>query len=194
VVAVAPVVQTRKTVVSQSSNWSTNIQGSTTGWLTTNARSVQQGNFFTDTDVSRHSTVAVLGSTTATNLGVGVGDSVTIGPTQFQVVGILAQSGGFSFQNGDDLAVVPITTTQDVLTGGNPNSVQRILISAFSSATVGSAYQEANQLLLVTHRVTDPAAADFTIQSQSSFLSTAQQRSACARRSARPRGTCCASS
>jgi putative ABC transport system permease protein len=90
------------------------------------------------------------------------------------VIGILAQSGGQAFQNGDDLAVVPITTAQDELTGGSPNSVQRILLSATSAATVGSAYQEANQLLLNTHHVTSTAGADFSITAQSSFLSTAQ--------------------
>jgi len=61
-----------------------------------------------------------------------------------------------------------------VLTGGNPNSVQRILFSATSSDTVGSAYQEADQLLLATHHVASPASADFTIQAQSQFLSPAQ--------------------
>src|ERR1700716_2502719 len=48
--AVAPVVQTRKSLVSTSSNWSTNIQGSNPDWLVTNARTVSQGRFFTTAD------------------------------------------------------------------------------------------------------------------------------------------------
>src|ERR1700716_42484 len=172
--AVAPVVQTRKSLVSTASNWSTNIQGSNPDWLLTNARTIGQGSFLTAADVSSHAQVAVLGTTTAQNLGVSVGDSITIGPAAFQVIGILAPSGGQAFPNGDDLAVLPITTAQDELTGGNPNSVQRILLSATSSATVGSAYQEASQLLLATHHVSSGANADFSITSQSSFLSTAQ--------------------
>ncbi len=171
--AVAPVVQTRKSLISTSSNWSTSVQGSTPDWLLTNARSVGQGSFFTNTDVASHKQSVVLGTTTAANLGVGIGDSITIGPAAFQVIGILTQSGGLAFQNGDDLAVVPITTAQDELTGGSPNSVQRVLLSATSSATVGSAYQEADQLLLATHHITSAASADFTITSQSSVLSTA---------------------
>jgi putative ABC transport system permease protein len=103
-----------------------------------------------------------------------VGDSVTIGKVSFTVVGILNTVGGQGFQNGDDLAVVPITAAQDVLTGGSPNNVQRILLSATGSGTVGSAYQEADQLLLVTHGISAAASADFTIQANSSFLSTAQ--------------------
>jgi putative ABC transport system permease protein len=171
--AVAPVVQTRKSLVSISSNWSTSVQGSTPDWLITNARTVSQGSFFTNADVASHKQSVVLGTTTATNLGVSIGDSVTIGPAAFQVIGILTQSGGLAFQNGDDLAVVPITTAQDELTGGSPNSVQRVLLSATSSGTVGSAYQEADQLLLATHHINTAANADFTITSQSSVLSTA---------------------
>jgi putative ABC transport system permease protein len=172
--AVAPVVQSRKSLVSAASNWNTTIQGSSPDWLVTNARTMQAGAFFTDADVQRHKQSAVLGVTTAQNLGVTVGDTFAVGSAEFEVVGILAQSGGQAFQNGDDLAVVPITTAQDLITGGSPNGVQRILLSARSSATVGSAYQEANQLLAATHHITDPTAADYTITSQSSFLSTAQ--------------------
>ncbi|TMC47007.1 MAG: FtsX-like permease family protein, partial [Chloroflexi bacterium] len=47
-------------------------------------------------------------------------------------------------------------------------------LSATSADTVGSAYQEANQELLGTHRISDPTAADFVIQNNASFLSTAQ--------------------
>jgi putative ABC transport system permease protein len=172
--AVAPVVQTRKSLVSGSTNWNTNVQGSTPDWLLTNARTVGQGRFFTAADVQSHAQDVVLGITTAQNLGVGVGDSVSIGPASFQVVAILAQSGGQAFQNGDDLAVLPLSTAQDELTGGSPNSVQRVLLSATNGETVGSAYQEATQLLNATHHVTDPANADFSITAQSSFLSTAQ--------------------
>lgn len=172
--AVAPVVQSRQSVVAQTANWSTQIQGSTPGWLVANARTVDSGAFFTTADVTAHSQKVVLGATTAQSLSVQVGDSVTIGKAPFSVIGVLNSTGGQGFQNQDDLAVVPITTAHDVLTGGDPNSVQRILLSATSSDTVGSAYQEANQLLLMTHHVSDPTQADFTIQSQASFLSTAQ--------------------
>ncbi|MEA2684572.1 MAG: putative transport system permease protein [Chloroflexota bacterium] len=172
--AVAPVVQARKTLVSSSSNWSTTVNGSSAGWLVTNARTISSGRFLNATDVQTHADVVVLGVTTAQDLGVGVGDSVAIGSAEYQVIGILTQSGGAAFQNGDDVAVVPITTAQDQITGGDPNAVQRILLSANNSSNVGSAYQEATALLNATHHVTDPAAADFTITSQSSFLSTAQ--------------------
>ncbi len=174
VAAVAPVVEGRASLVSRSSNWTTTVQGSTPDWLSTNARSMGSGAFFDFADVTAHKQVVVLGATTAAELGAAVGDTVDITGIPFQVSGVLASTGGQAFTNGDDLAVMPITTAQDDLVGGSPTSVQRILLSATSSDTVGSAYIEADDLLLQTHHITNPASPDFTIQAQSSLQSTAQ--------------------
>ena len=171
--AVAPVTQGRASIVSSSGNWSTTVSGSTAGWLVTNSRTVGSGEFISANDAATRAQVIVLGSTTASNLGVGVGDLVLVRQIPFEVVGVLAPAGSQGFGNQDDLAVVPITTAQDELFGGSA-SVQRILLSATSPSTIGSAYLEADQILLQTHHVTDPSQADFTITSQTQVLSTAQ--------------------
>jgi putative ABC transport system permease protein len=171
--AVAPVTQGRASLVSSSGNWSTTVSGSTAGWLLTNSRTIGSGTFITTQDVATRGQVIVLGSTTASNLGVGVGDLVLVKQIPFEVIGVLAPAGSQGFGNQDDLAVVPITTAQDGLFGG-AGSVQRILLSATSASTIGSAYLEASQILLQTHHVSDPSQADFTITSQTQVLSTAQ--------------------
>ena len=68
--------------------------------------------------------------------------------------------------------IIPITTQQDLIAG--QGKIQRIVLTSTSAATLGSAYAEANQLLLQTHHITDSTAADFSIVSQSTFISTAQ--------------------
>jgi putative ABC transport system permease protein len=171
--AVAPVTQGRASLVSPSGNWSTTVSGSTAGWLVTNSRTVGTGSFITTNDSATRAQVIVLGSTTASNLAVGVGDLVLVRQIPFEVIGVLAPTGSQGFGNQDDLAVVPITTAQDMLFGGS-GSVQRILLSATSPSTIGSAYLEADQILLQTHHMTDPSLADFTITSQTQVLSTAQ--------------------
>jgi len=171
--AVAPVSQGRVSLVSTSSNWSTTLSGSTPDWLIANARSMSSGTFITSADVSTSAQVIVLGATTASNLGAGVGDLITVKQIPFQVIGILASTGSQGFGNQDDLAVVPLTTAQDELIGG-VGTVQRILLSATSSANLGTAYAEANQILLQTHGITNPSQADFSIASQTQVLSTAQ--------------------
>lgn len=169
--AVAPVSQGRASLVLGSANWSTTVSGSTQGWLITNTRTIGSGTFLNANDVATRTQVIVLGSTTAANLGAGVGDIVLVKQIPFQVIGVLASAGSQGFGSQDDLAVVPITTAQDELFGG---SVQRILLSATSASTIGSAYLEANQILLQTHHLSDPSQADFTITTQTQVLSTAQ--------------------
>jgi putative ABC transport system permease protein len=173
VAAVAPVVAGTATLVSTSSNWSTTVQGSSPGWLTTNARTLSEGAFFTQHQLDKHAQVVVLGATTAAELGVTIGSQVSISGAPFDVVGLLTASGSTGFTNSDDLAVVPITTAQDQITGGSPDSVQRILLSATGTGTIGSAYLEADQLLLQTHHITSTASADFTITSASTLANTA---------------------
>ena len=171
--AVAPVSQGRASLVSPSSNWSTTVSGSTPDWLLANSRSMGSGSFITAADVSTQAQVIVLGSTTASNLGAAVGDLITVKQIPFQVIGILASAGSQGFGNQDDLAVVPLTTAQSELVGG-VGSVQRILLSATSQATLGSAYLEANPVLLQTQRITNPSLADYSITSSTQVLSTAQ--------------------
>jgi putative ABC transport system permease protein len=170
--AVAPVVQGRESLVSASSNWSTTVSGSTPDWLTANSRTMGSGTFINTADVNRRAQVIVLGATAASNLGAGVGDLITVKQIPYQVIGILTSTGSQGFGNQDDLAVVPITTAQGELVGG-VGSVQRILLSATSQATIGSAYLEADQLLLQTHHITNPSQADFSITSSTQVLSTA---------------------
>ncbi len=171
IAAVAPVSQGRATLVDGSTNWSTTVSGSTDGWLVTNTRTMGSGTFFNANDVATRTQVIVLGSTTAANLGAGIGDIVLVKQIPFQVIGVLAPAGSQGFGNQDDLAVVPFTTAQDELFGGG---VQRILLSATSASTIGAAYLEANQILLQTHHISDPSQADFTITTQTQVLSTAQ--------------------
>jgi putative ABC transport system permease protein len=173
IAAVAPVSQGRASMVSASGNWNTTVNGSTAGWLVTNTRTMDSGSFITAHDVATRAQVIVLGSTTASNLGAGIGDLVKVKQIPFEVIGVLAPAGSQGFGNQDDLAVVPITTAQDELFGG-AGTVQRILLSATSPGTIGSAYLEANQVLLQTHHITDASQTDFTITTQTQVLSTAQ--------------------
>ena len=172
IVAVAPENQTSTTVINGSTNSTTTVEGSSADWLTANSRSLAGGSFFSAANVGNHALFTVLGSTAAANLGAVVGSQVTIASTPFTVLGILQSSGGSGFTNSDDIAVIPISTDQDLIAG--QGKVQRIVVASSSATTIGSAYTEANQLLLQTHHITDATAADFSIVSQSSFLSTAQ--------------------
>jgi putative ABC transport system permease protein len=177
VAGVAPVVSRNSvTMVAGAQTWTSSVTGSTPDWLLTNARYLGSGSFLTDADVRAQANVAVLGPTTALNLfpgGNALGSLVDIQRVPFRVIGILQPRGAQGLFNPDDLAVVPLTTAQsELVTGGSLTSVQRILVSATSRDTIEAASDEVNDLLLQTHRVTDPGQADFTITTQASILST----------------------
>lgn len=170
---VAPQVQRSETLVAGTANWTTAVYGSTADYLSVRDRSMALGSFFTPQEVKSDDNVVVLGQTTASELSLlsPVGETIDIGTVPFTVIGVLASEGSSASTNQDDLAVVPITTAQEVLIGSS--SVQTIYLEASSSSVMGAAYNEATDELLALHGMKDPAAADFNITSQSSILSTA---------------------
>ncbi|GHF86911.1 putative ABC transport system permease protein [Amycolatopsis bartoniae] len=178
IAAVAPTTSKSSELAAGSTTWTTSVVGTTPAWLGVRARTVAQGRFLTDADETGEAAVVVLGPSTAEELfgtaGNAVGRTVTIGTTPFSVVGVLTSAGTSSAQNQDDTALVPMSTAADRLIGGSTRtSVQSIYLEATTSDTLSAAYQEANQELLALHHITDSAAADFTIASQESLLSTA---------------------
>jgi putative ABC transport system permease protein len=179
IAAVAPTSATPEELVAGSSNWTTSVVGATPSWLEVRARTVEAGRFITADDLATNAAVVVLGSDTAAELFSGrdpVGQTVTIGSVPFQVVGVLNSVGSGSSAAGDqdDVAIVPLSTAETRVIGGDSRtSVSNIYIEAASSHAISAAYQEADAELLAMHGITDPSNADFSIASQQSLISTA---------------------
>ena len=177
--AVAPVVSSSATLTDavNSNNWTTTVNGSTPSWEVVRSRSVTQGRFIDNQDVAQHTAVAVLGSTTASELFSGldpVGQTVDVSGVPMTVIGVLDTIGSTSSSttsNQDDQVIVPISTATQRLFGST--SLSSILVQATSSSTLSAAYQEADTELLALHDITTPASADFTIASEASLVSTA---------------------
>ncbi len=172
--AVAPTATTVDEVVAGTKNWTTQIVGTTPSWLSVRDRVVSIGRFFTASEVRDQSDVAVLGATTAQELGLGfdpVGQTIDIGNLPLTVVGVLRSAGSSGSTNEDDMVLLPITVAQSQLTGSD--SVQNIYLEATSQSTLGTAYTEAYDELLSLHQIKTPTGADFTITSQSTIAATA---------------------
>jgi putative ABC transport system permease protein len=174
--AVAPVISSSQSLTYGSTNWTSNVVGTTTDWPSVRARTLSSGRFFTDQEVADAASVVVLGPETATELGLRspVGAEVNVGGTAMTVIGVLDPVGtGSSSSNEDDTAVVPSTTaTARLASGSTRSAVSTIYLEAKSTAALSAAYQEATAALLSLHGVT-AADADFTISSQQSLLETA---------------------
>jgi putative ABC transport system permease protein len=173
ITAVAPQVSEESTLVAGNENWTTSVYGSTTSWLSVRGRSMAEGSFFTQKDISTDANVVVLGQTTAEELGLfsPVGQTVNVNDIPFTVIGVLNSAGSSSSTNEDDMAVIPITTAESEFTGSS--SVSTIYLEASSQSTMNAADTEATDELLALHGITNPADADFTITSQTQIEDTA---------------------
>ena len=176
IAVVAPTSQAPQTLIAGTANWSTNMVGTTPGWLEARARTVAEGRFLTAADENGVAAVTVLGPTTAKKLfGTSdpLGQTVNVNGVPLQVVGVLTSAGSSSSASDeDDQALVPLSTMEQEIGGNSRTSVDTIYVQATSQATLSAAYQEANTLLLNLHGVS-AANPDFTINSQQSLLSTA---------------------
>ena len=177
--AVAPVASSSETLTDtvNSNNWTSTVNGTTPSWETVRNRTVTQGRFIDNQDVTDHTAVAVLGSDTVSELFSGadpVGQTVNVNGVPLTVIGVLNSVGDTSSTTGsdqDDQVVVPLSTATERIFG--TTSLSSILIQSNSSSTLSAAYQEADAELLALHGITTAADADFTIASESSLVSTA---------------------
>src|SRR5215204_3585474 len=115
VAGVAPEVSTSATVTAGDESTDTTILGTTEAYPSVRAYDIWQGSFLTDIAVERALRVAVLGSTTASNLGLGaedVGSEIEISGLPFTLVGILQPKGGTGGADPDDQVLVPVNVVQ----------------------------------------------------------------------------------
>lgn len=145
--------------------------GSDPRYFDTTNSAVAQGNLFSDNDVQQARKVVVIGATVATQLFPGtdpVGKSMLVNNIPFTVVGVLAAKGSSGLQDADDLAVAPLTTTQNALTGYG--SLTQIVVQARSADALPDAQAQVTTILNGRHKITDTA--DYRILSQDQLLTT----------------------
>ena len=173
-------------VTAAGTNWNSNVQAVTEQYPQVRDWTLQAGEFFTADELTTSQQVAVLGATTAANL-FGEGDAVgqTIQLRQafgggggaasrarilnFKVIGVLSTKGSTFGVSRDDQILVPLTTGQKVLTGRR-DQVNQIVVKAFDSDSMTATTDDVFNVLLARHKITDPAAADFTVTNQNDTL------------------------
>jgi putative ABC transport system permease protein len=171
---VAPEVTTSGTAIYQGTSHTVNsVVGTYPAYFEASNSKVVKGDYFSDDDVLNSRKVAVIGSTTATDLfgtASPIGKVINLGGTPFTVVGELATKGGTGFQDPDDTIIAPLPTVQNAFTGFG--SVSQILVEATSSDATTNAQNEITTVLMGTHGISNPSAVDFRVSTQSSLLST----------------------
>jgi putative ABC transport system permease protein len=173
IAAVAPELTSQQLVLAGRNNTTTSIVGTTADYLSVLKYQVWQGTFLTNATVDSALRVAVLGATTADDLGLGaadVGKQIAINGIPFQIIGILQSKGSAGFANPDDQVIVPLATAHKYFTGLAINNVRTIALSVTDSGSIETAKTQVEGLLRARHGLGTTTADDFTIQDQSQLL------------------------
>ncbi|MBT9614095.1 MAG: ABC transporter permease [Burkholderiales bacterium] len=159
-------------------NWSTLTYAVSPNYLVVRDWAVESGQNFTDTEVRGATRVVLLGKTVAKNLfgeEDPVGKTIRIKGSPYQVIGLLTNRGqSLDGRDQDDSALIPITTGQRKLFGGQfPGTVRYILVQAKSAQVMPEAEQEITQMLRIRHRLSEEQENDFTVRNLAAVAQTA---------------------
>jgi putative ABC transport system permease protein len=168
--ATAPELTTNKLVLVGSQNETTRIVGTTPGYLEVFAYQMWVGSFLNQASVDNKLRVAVIGATTADNLGLtekSIGTTLYVGGLPFELIGITQPKGGTS--TADDEVIIPLSTAHELFVGSN--SVSAIGLSATSQDAITAVTAEITTTLEQRHGITN-GVDDFSITTQSQLLGT----------------------
>ncbi len=171
VAAVAPELATQQPVIAGAKHTTTIIIGTTAAHAQVRNETIWQGSFLTPVTDALGLRVAVLGATTATNLGLGanaVGTDIRIGGIPFRVIGILQAKGGSSLLNQDDQVIVPVAAVRSQFVGGT--SVRTIGVSVASVNQMGVVAAAITTTLRSRHGILAGRPDDFVISNQAQLL------------------------
>ena len=162
---VAPVATSTQTIVAGNANSSSQITGSSDGWVEVTNWSLVSGRNFTQAEDKAGLAVCLMGQTVRQRLfgdADPVGQSVRIKAISCEVIGLLAPKGAGSFgQDQDDVVIMPIRLLQRRLEGDTDvNSMQ---ISVASASTVPEASAAIRDVMRERRRITIDKEDDFSV-------------------------------
>ena len=180
IAGIAPSFQASLNVKYGSRSLQTSVTGTVEEFAQVRAYKVARGRFLTQNDGKSQARVVVLGSQTSKDLFGGlnpVGRKIKIAGIQFEVIGVLESKGSSGFGSADDLLLVPIETGYSKLFGASAANggiylVTTISVSAKSPEVVNALDARIERTLRRTHRLGPGAELDFSVSSQTDFLST----------------------
>ncbi|MFI6762618.1 ABC transporter permease [Micromonospora sp. NPDC050417] len=158
--SVSPVVSASATITYEGADHQVpQFVGTYPSYLGASNTPLAAGSAFSDEDVAQGRRVVLIGQTLATELFPGtdpLGAQVTVGGALYTVLGVLAEkSSGTGFQDANDVAVAPLTSVQQTLTGYGP--VNSVIVEATGADRVDEAEAQVATILDQRLRVS-PAA------------------------------------
>jgi putative ABC transport system permease protein len=171
IAALAPELSTSALVTFGDSNETVSVIGTSEDYAQVRNYAIWQGSFLNGASVDGGLRVAVIGSETASNLGIGaadLGSDIRIGGIPFQLVGILQAKGTAGPASNDDLVIVPISAVQHYF--DDTDSVRSIALSVATAEQMDAVKASAAALLRERHLIAAGGTDDFSIADQAQLL------------------------
>ncbi|HEU4709410.1 MAG TPA: ABC transporter permease [Methylophilaceae bacterium] len=180
VAAVAPTRMSGAQLVFGANNWNTSVIGTWPSYLDVRGWNLADGYTFTETDMRSATRVALIGKTVVENLFGDVdpvGKTIRINSSPFLILGVLEAKGqSLDGRDQDDTVIVPLTTAQRKLFGGQfSDSVRMILVQATSAQTMNMVENGLNSLLRQRHRIREGADNDFMVRNLTAAAESAAE-------------------
>ena len=177
---VAPLTMGNAQIVYGANNWSTSIIGTTPAYLEVRSWNLTDGYAFSDSDIRSATRVALIGKTVIQNIFGDVdpiGKTIRIKQNPFVVMGVLESKGqSLDGRDQDDTIIVPLTTAQRKLFGGQtPGSVRQVIVQADSDKMMPIVEVGLNSLLRQRHNMREGADSDFTVRNLTALANSAAE-------------------
>ena len=178
--SVAPVADANVTCAYEgSSSTPQNFAGTWPTYFEASNDVIRAGSYFSNEDVVQGKHVIIIGQTIVDDL-FGTVDplntQITCGGQPYTVIGVLKKKGTTGFQDADSIAIAPLSTVQQSITGYG--SINSIVVEAVSAPATDTAQSEIAAILNARHKIKNPAKTDYRIFNQASLLSTTSSNSA----------------
>ena len=169
----SPMTQGNAQIKYMNKNSRTSVVGTAVTYALIGNLEVEYGRFFKESETNSMARVAVIGPTTADDLGITksmIGENIKVNGLNFLIIGILKTKGSGGFDNNDDRVFVPYTTAMKILFGlDNLNSIN---VQAEEGSDLTVIQGNITTLLRKRHKLSDSAADDFRVMNQADLIQT----------------------
>lgn len=174
--AVTPAQSSGAQVIYGNQNWATSMVGVYPDYVTVQNIEMEYGTFFDQMAVKNAATYAVIGPTTAKELGMPenpVGEIIRIQNTPFVIIGMMKEKGDSAMGSQDDMIIIPITTLKKRLQGSRfPESVSMIALKLYQDADNAVVTDQISALLRQRHKIKDGDDNDFQVTDMKQIMET----------------------
>ena len=174
--AVTPVQNSGAQVIYGNQNWASSMVGVYPDYATVQNIEMEYGTFFDQMAVKNASTYAVIGPTTAKELGMPenpVGEIIRVQNTPFVIIGMMKEKGDSAMGSQDDMVIIPITTLKKRLQGSRfPEAVSMIAMKLYQDADNAVVSDQISALLRQRHKIKDGDEDDFQVTDMKQVMET----------------------